>query len=104
MSRAKGHHNHLAVLAGTIANTHGDAIARRVTGKKRGFVQYWNRKLNEPDFHPGEVGGARNVKFDEIGQESVVALLAAEVARNPRQTLRELAGYLHNQGYDVDVQ
>jgi len=29
----------------------------------RDFVRYWSRKDNDPNFHPGTHGGARNLRF-----------------------------------------
>jgi hypothetical protein len=104
MNRSKKRHGQLALAAATISNTLSQTKTANLLGVKRSFVEYHQIKSRDPNFHNGTVGGARHVKFNEFDQKCVVGLLQAEIARNPHQTCRELAGFLTNQGYAVDRQ
>ena len=57
----------------------------------RGFARYWHRRLVDPSFHPGSLGGARHVKFTPVQEAAVLYLLWQELLANPLRTTQELA-------------
>src|SRR5687767_7988690 len=104
MNRSSKYYNVLATWAGTVAAVFGPGFAVQTLPVTRPFARYWSRKLVDPTFHPGEVGGARNMKFDDLDQEAAEALLFVAVKREPRKGLENFATSLSDQGYPVDKQ
>jgi len=86
-----------------LGNTQGRARTATELREKYHFVSYWSRKLSDPNFHAGTVGGARHVKFDDEKQAALEALLWNELKRNPLQSAPELQRFVQNQGFNVNT-
>jgi hypothetical protein len=64
MSRRAVHYYHdLCSQVGLAAQTASYASVARRFGVTVAFVKYWANKHADPNFHPGELGGTRNVVF-----------------------------------------
>jgi hypothetical protein len=62
----------------------GPTAAAQQHGLKRSFASYHERKLLDPNFHHGEWGGARNVKFTDDERQMLEVHLWKLVQENPR--------------------
>lgn len=84
------------------AQTNSVAAVVERKGVPPDFVRYWNRKLVDPTFHSGSIGGTRNNKFSADGQLFVETLLYREIELNPFRSTSQLARDLKKSGVDVD--
>ena len=57
------------------------AIARTL-GESRGYVRYWQTKIQDPDFHHGPPGGSNHSILTEEGQALAEAMLFGELQRD----------------------
>jgi hypothetical protein len=101
MSRAKYHWNALAVVVANDAEATSDAKSARLHGVTESFARYWRTKLQNPGWHNGTQGGARNLKFNDSDQKAVELLLYADVKREPQKICQERRLSLKRQGYSV---
>jgi hypothetical protein len=54
-------------------------------------VSYWNRKVKDPEFHPGKHGGCRSIeKFPKTQNENILKIILTLLSRNRSLNLKQL--------------
>lgn len=102
MSTPKRWYHTLCYNVGFAGLVSPEAEVMRRFGVTRAFVRYWTEKARDPNFHSGELGGARHCLFTEDAQLVVERVLWSEVLENPFRTNTAFALALNEMGIDVD--
>jgi hypothetical protein len=87
-----------------LSRLEGKSVAEvaRNHGVTRDFVRYHERKLVDPDFHPGTQGGARHVSFASATQLQLECLLWNLVKADPLLLPGQYAEEMRQIGFDID--
>jgi hypothetical protein len=102
MKRAQRYYENLCLSAAEAAQLDSESkVADRFAVTKK-FVAYWNQKLRDPAFHPGELGGAHNCLFTLEGQALMERLLWELVQIDDKLTNTAYAQALSEIGPAVD--
>ena len=103
MDRKSAAYKTITARSALLANKQGIAQTARELREKPHFVKYWRRKLRDPNFHAGTLGGARHIKYGQRTRQALEAFVYNSLKRNPLQTAPELAASARNQGWHVNA-
>jgi hypothetical protein len=102
MQRAQRYYQNLCLSVAEAADLESESkVAGRFAVTKK-FVWYWNSKLNDANFHPGELGGAHNTKFDAGAQILVERILWELIQIDDKMTNTAYAAIMTDCGVPVD--
>ena len=60
-------------------------------GVSRKFVRYWSQRVDDPTFHAGTRGGARNLRFTPHTEQLILVALWQELRADPNRTMTAFA-------------
>jgi len=78
-----------------------NGVKQDIFGISKSQAYYYTRKFQDPSFHNGTAGGARNVKFSDEDKFKLHCILWQEAKRHPTNSIDKYRRKVKKSGFDV---